>query len=716
MELNASSELAERTAQAGHNTALQIKNYAERNYGSKSEDIIKKIFSQKVFDFIYTEDDEEKRDRKEHFDELSNEDLSAIFFDTYYRDDYDYTRPGEKGKASKEEVLDNLFNESPYDIKTHTTWLTGPVGSGKSSALSCMIYKNRDRFIENNRIVFRIDIDRYISKDTEPSNPTPLPSQRQFARLVLQKLEEALAIQYPNLDWNDISEVVIRKKPRKVLNVIQVLYGVIRHLSKHHKIYTTIILDNMDFLLYQFDRYLFTKRLVETRKKAIEQITEFIRIFRATELDGCIGLTVLFATRHNSVHWIRHADRDRFLHPEDTYSIAPKPPDEVMIAHLEFLGQIVADFSPESESKFEKIITGAITAIEDKDSKRYRAISRCRDLCNDGLRGIVASGGFCLIPSISIDEPDGGDAIIRERLQEHAHPLPLITMLRHLSLYSQDATEFPNIFLVRADNQTIDEEYVGTHRITYLLKLFILKYVARQTTLKRRCTPRTVIQVFSPKGAPPESKYPRELVELAIGSLFSSAGSGLLEVGENDFVAPPQSDLQNHSLQLTNRGKKLIEDRRYFEFLYLQLVVDDWLLPLPWILGAHFDYKEIENQNLDYRYLLFPDSAEHERFRIAMILEKFKNCLIFFDILRTAFDEEIIHYSAPYKTLVDLGALEGNRDCIDEAEERLKKEALGLLKRSRMESKYSDIVDTISAYTPTIAKSITKLYRYQDDR
>ena len=99
---------------------------------------------------------------------------------------------------------------------------------------------------------------------------------------------------------------------------------------------------------------------------------------------------------------------------------------------------------------------------------------------------------------------------------------------------------------------------------------------------------------------------------------------------------PSENDRASHvveEIRLTERGRRLVNGFMD-SFTYLQLVVDDWLLPLPKSISSDFKYSD-----LDYGYLVDPPALYGDRL-LMMIKRKIRQVFTFIEVLRVALEYE----------------------------------------------------------------------------
>jgi hypothetical protein len=210
-------------------------------------------------------------------------------------------------------------------------------------------------------------------------------------------------------------------------------------------------------------------------------------------------------------------------------------------------------------------------------------------------------------------------------------------MLDGRKRYTQDHGHFPNLFLndciVLKDPKF--ERAHQTHLHSYWLKYLILKLIVSRGESITCCS--DILEVFCETG-----EYKEELVRHVIGSLCTSNEFRCADV---DYTI----DVRNYEARrivATSRGRGLVSDDWHihsdislksefcFSFLYLQLVVNDYLMCLP------VQFAKTIFEGPDYAYLYFRDSEYGETVS-RVVKTRARSCLTFMFVIRAALNAEL---------------------------------------------------------------------------
>jgi hypothetical protein len=281
------------------------------------------------------------------------------------------------------------------------------------------------------------------------------------------------------------------------------------------------------------------------------------------------------------------------------------------------------------------------------------------------------NSGYVWLP-VSIDR-SGEDDEVTDRFQEQYSPGVISYVQNGHRLFSQMTAEFPNIYLVRGDwiedRNPIWENLCIPHRHSYWLKRLILEYIAVKQREKDWIHPDSVYSVFCNSGDGNRA-YDSEIVRLCLGSLAQVEKSHVI-----DFRFTGGSTRQEVSrIALTERGWRLLgftdkgrsqaANRFVDTFTYLQLVVDDYVMPVLDCVNDVFKY----TADCDYRYLAAPQ-REYGQKLASIIRLKIRQVCVFLDILRIALEQEREMFSGSFDRLERELTLPNVDDIEDHVEE-----------------------------------------------
>ena len=202
-------------------------------------------------------------------------------------------------------------------------------------------------------------------------------------------------------------------------------------------------------------------------------------------------------------------------------------------------------------------------------------------------------------------------------------------------------------------------------------------FVYRFRNEKNTCDVSTLIDYFCLE----DGGYNEKLVRLVVGAMTSECGQSLIT-----YKAKSPTDgntpVDLLSLELTDRGRALVEmlpikatknpkknvkpSRRMYEFFYIQLVVDDYLLPIPKKLRGDFAYQGDYSHRFTYHKY---DNKMHR-----LLKKKLNLCGFFYVFLKCALEEEFEVYKPVMEKLKRIEVIKGNGDCLNFAIEKANKE------------------------------------------
>ena len=231
--------------------------------------------------------------------------------------------------------------------------------------------------------------------------------------------------------------------------------------------------------------------------------------------------------------------------------------------------------------------------------------------------------------------PDDG----LSRLVEH-HPVGLIAYMLHRKLlYSQHNSPFPNIYLVNNKAPFIERDAVPH---SYWLKSLILRYICAQA--KEATDPEQIIRTFHQDG----DGYSRKLIQACLGSMCIASASGLIKL--HRVPVRDKRLLTISNVTVSERGRYCM-DEIFDKFVYLQLIVDDYMLPVPRVVGKDL---VLGGRASDYAYLVAP-KADYTHKGREMIRTKARKVRLFLVVLDGAWKCEPEIWPGVMSRLKDAG-------------------------------------------------------------
>ena len=572
--------------------------------------------------------------------------------------------------------ISDITRISEDKSENNVRYLVGDIGFGKSSFVSNIIVNYGKEWVEDkNLIPIRVDLD--VEADHLFIHAHEIITQ------LYEKILEAfrsLAI----VPEDKLTEVILESNIPHMKNAKDVLLvdlearfaNFIKMLTKVSEKRILLIIDNLDFLYHLYDRGLFTlnfssfhpptdeqKQLLESTEDAHRMIQYLVKVFLESRSLAKAGINVLIVLRKDSLIHYMTATRvevppqfDPRLH---TYHISVPPLETVYSSHVELLIETIRRLpdTPVKETYLSATESLMMSPYETVQRKRLLQDMMC--LARQGLRDIIMHySGFVWLP-IGINQT-GEHHMIIQRFQDQYAPSLIAYILGANRLFSQFTSKFPNMYLVRSDCfQERDVPWghlLSQHRHTYWLKRLILSFVAGMESQGELVTPKVITDLFS-EYDDDRLCYEESIVRLVLGSLSQTESSSVFNL---EFV--PSENRGSHvikSLRLTNRGW-LLANRFSDTFIYLQLITDDHLLPIPSCVADEFQYT-----NLDYGYLVERRDPYKQHLK-SILRRKVRQVMIFLEVLRVSLEYEKNVFSCVFErleqnriTIPDIDKIEG---------------------------------------------------------
>jgi predicted MPP superfamily phosphohydrolase len=343
-----------------------------------------------------------------------------------------------------------------------------------------------------------------------------------------------------------------------------------------------IIIDNSDLLFFKDPRFRFFEQFARKRDWYLEDtISRLVNCFDNEKSLGKIGVSVLIICRRYVYnHYVRLFDTAHPLYMKrqkhKTYQLIMADRDEITNSRNKLIAdatQVLRQGGYRHWEMFEK----HRIYIERLLNKGFRHSSSV--LHTIGKLGHQEHRSFLtFLGTLPVDI--GPSAVIAKRLFRSPNLLLSLYISNFNKKYSQSQGHFPNMFLNDAlvMRNEIYQEARCAHIHSYWLKYLLLRWFHKQKNEKTesRTLSEDAIGLFVHT-----LNYEENLVRLALGSLSDPTTSSCLKT-----VKPEPQRGHIEVLQLTPRGEILVaEDGKTlplcFNFNYLEMMVDDYLLALP---------------------------------------------------------------------------------------------------------------------------------------
>jgi hypothetical protein len=558
------------------------------------------------------------------------------------------------GQIDLERFIAEITRTSGGSRENNVRYVIGDVGVGKSSFMSNLIVtRGKAWVLENNIVPIRIDFD-------VEAGHLPFSVQKLLC-YIYEKVIEAFQVLHP-VGQEDLDKIIADTALPNVRDIEQALASTVE--ASLSKLITRLegasgkrillILDNLDYLYHLYDRGLFAlstsirpltaeqKELLQRTDDAHLLINYIIKMFVENNNLSKLGLNALVVLRQDSLmHYINVTrvevppQRQPLLH---TYRISTPTLEAVYMSHVDLLVDTIERLpdNPRRAAYLEAAHNLRISPYE--KTIRHKLMADMTGLARQGLRHLMMHySKFVWLP-IGIDEDGQRYKLIKRFTDQYAPPL-LAFLLNGKRLFTQFVAQFPNMYLVRSDcHEERDipwSSLLKPHRHTYWLKRLLLQYAAHLEAEGEELTPKSVVDTFC--GSDGKGWFEESIVRLCLGSLSQAESSHVFEL---EF-APSENVRGSHivkNIRLTNRGWHLVKG--FLDtFIYLQLVVDDYSIPIPRCVSDEFRYDQV-----DYGYLVSHPSLYSRKAR-DLVRAKVRQVLIFLEILRASLECEKRVYS-----------------------------------------------------------------------
>jgi hypothetical protein len=417
-----------------------------------------------------------------------------------------------------------------------------------------------------------------------------------------------------------------------------------------------LILDNLDYICHRNDRGLFYYDDNTHEIPILIQLCQFVSMFLHEGALGNLGVNVLVVTRTDSYGVLQQVPGTS-LFPEyasqqgkDCYHVNPIEWQDVLDCRRKLLSFAAKDVpEPGKQKQF-----AGITQLISRELLlgRPSLITHLQRITNYGFREMMHF--FAQYGWVS-DCYETSEELTLERFV-HQYPVALLTfMLRGRLRFQQFNSRFPNIYLVnRQPMREGSTEHEHAH--TYWLKRLICHYVDTCSNL----TTHDFIDMFCDSNG---GGYEKSVVRECLGSLSDSNCSNMLQITRERHPYAGRDVLQVTNVKLTSRGRHCLHfifDR----FFYLQLIVEDYHLPIPKVVYTQYDFDE---HTPHYGYVTAAQTEYVERSR-QMIRLKAKQVLLFLEILNISYQWEELFYQPVFDRLrkehIELPSVEGIRKSV----------------------------------------------------
>ena len=557
-------------------------------------------------------------------------------------------------------LIETISQFGQMEDRNNLFFLVGPVGCGKTALINYIITRYGTK-ITSDQTHWFLRYNVHVHFDSTLTLNKLISGLSQKLQMLLERFPRQLHLQTSSLSaLNKIKDDLSRISEEASLQHNRAAFvKAVKSISFVLRKKPLIIFDNLDAFFHVRDRYLFLKSKDTGEIKEIKDILSIVNEFfhGQTEL-GDVGANILFVTRYDTYKILKSSKNiyqgteSCFAGNRNLFSISQPVWSEVVNQRIGLLNEVIeAIASPGYRQKVRSSLEGIIAALAASAKGEGELITGLRELTNFGLRDIMEFiSDYTWIPSHS--QVDGVD-ITRRYIEQH--PVGMLAYLLHNSkLYSEETTGFPNIYLSNISNEEAqhiasltdtEPEAWSVHGHSYWIRRLLLAFVYARNARSEPVRVSDVLDVFS------RSKkgycYSENFVRVMLGTMTENHHANLIAV-ERELSAD-RSTLIVTEISITPRGRICLENI-FDKFYYIQLILDDYELPIPKKCKEKFSYQS----GLDYGYL----AAEGHEFGVQtrkMILWKAKISVKFAAILSLALSIERVRYEDVFIRL----ALEG---------------------------------------------------------
>ncbi|MBI4454753.1 MAG: hypothetical protein HY644_02520 [Acidobacteria bacterium] len=575
--------------------------------------------------------------------------LAAHFYETCYRKPKLHYGYGVEGsEASVDAFVKRVILSDEQERRNKLFYLIGNVGVGKTALVNYLISRILPAYVQQGRIWFlALDLER-VMEGVQGGAELRLEPAEVFRQLVVKTsrvLEQNAYLTEGNERAKKLAAELFggrmdaSSKEEEYLQLALNFTKFVNAIGQIRERRLILIFDNIDYIVHLADRGLYRPENRRNDMPIISDLIAFVRTFVHPRELGHLGANVLFVTRSDSYKILTQQNTislPPMMHQDvaDAFTLASPDWNEILDARTDLI-KYAAKLEPASRRTDDFI--EAISAIKGHlacapEAGATSLLGHLKAITNAGLR--EAMRFFAQYGWIGGKET-GFEGPIHRFL--HQYPVGLLTfMLNQKCRFHQTTSRFPNVYLVfipPGEGPITNYE----HRHTYWLKRLVLGMVCSEV----KTHPDEIVKIFHDDG----KGYEEHLIYEVLGSLTESNGSNCIFAERSRH--PRGSELQFDYIGPTLRGTHCLNEI-FDKFFYLQLIVDDSLLPIPRVVWEEFDF---DRHRLDYHYVAVTDEAEYGKAAREMIRLKARQVLVFLEVLESSLEIETELYSGVFQHL-----------------------------------------------------------------
>ena len=522
-------------------------------------------------------------------------------------------------------------------------YLVGEVGSGKTAFINYLISEYGHKWPSKSVWFLRLDVE--AASDGSSLETTTLMREliRKSARLfqefpeILCGNEQAEGSASAKSALSSLVETFNKSESTATFPALCELFT--HFVSKVHRAVgrtPVLFFDNLDYIAHLSDRELFTEEGAKNDSATLKTMHSLIKaFFHEGEALGRLGASILFVMRPDTYEMVSLSGstsrrEPSLTHDQSAYSLHAPNWSDVLDAKTSLLESVISkNNTPGVSAELSKFVSILNNECSRKDTESgFTLLEHIQSVSNHGLRDLM----LFLMQYSWIRGASHADAWTMIERMGSQHPIALMTlMLGGRCRFSQVLSSFPNIYLVNSPTYQ--------HEHTYWLKRLIIAFIYERERRNETTTPLQVEAVFSGDGG-----YPHRLVQTCLGSLATANSSNLIRARRSEN---PSGSYMIEEITTTPRCKHCVK-HIFDKFMYLQLVVDDFSIPVPRLLNGTFAFGISEP---DYSYFTQFDQQAFGTQAKQMIDIKARRVYSFLLVLCSSFDIERAKYARVFKSL-----------------------------------------------------------------
>ncbi len=528
-------------------------------------------------------------------------------------------------KVSKKKFLSTISKFTPSENRNNLFFIQGDIGCGKTAFINYLITTYGQKYYEKSDAWFlriNVDVTRHFDDRSLSS----------FFRVLCFKLNTTIvkifnhhynsSINQQTLD--EINKIKIKLSKAEENSdedeSIVIFVDCMKKISKILGKKPILILDNLDYFFHENDRYLFISNVDTGEDLYISLIQKIVSAFyHGSSKAGDLGANILFVLRPDSYEILK-ASRELYQGVEDCfrdnknlYTLRTPDWESVIVERGELIKRVISEVPKAGlKNSIRNSLSSVLLALENPNQINA-IIDHLRHIVPFGLRSVM--NFFKTYTWLNHNEKDGFVNPTTRYIEQY--PVGLMSfMLNNQRCYSQKDSNFPNIFLtnIEADEEYIVNESVSSrteqphtlssqHPPAYWLKRLLLEFLLKRNSVGEATTTTDIVNIFAQNE---EGYYHESLVRLCMGSFAQTHTSNLIRIKRQ--LSSDKKRLVVEDIILTERATHCL-NKIFDKFFYLQLIIDDYSMPLPKKCREHFLY----NSEIHYGYLVLDGDTYHSK-------------------------------------------------------------------------------------------------------